>query len=357
MIKKQIARVVAFLLVLLCMFCFLSDVFENGPNRRTTTHVRTYYALEKDTLDVVLLGTSGIDRYWLASKAYEERGMATYALGINHLPVWVILPLVKDIVRKHEGLKLLAIDMRPFTASYTDQGIGRYEDRARMATEALPYFSLARFEAIDRTLKTISENVEGESRFDLSYYFTFIKHHSRWTEKDFNLYDEIEYKTSPYMGAFMHKFFSLHTLEEPAVTNVTDERSPIDLVCMEYLYELFDYLKAQNIEVLFLNTPHAQSKLETKRLNYLCDVFDEHGFKYINYEFDGKVYDLKNDLYNVDHFNYYGSEKFTDIFADYLQSNYELPDRRGDERYYQWEGTYDNVKKIVAEWEAKRAKK
>ncbi len=354
MTKKQITRAVAFFLVLMCMFCFLSDVFENKSNRRNTTSVRTYYSLERDTLDVALLGTSGIDRYWLASKAYEEQGLATFALSTNHFPSWIMMPMIKDIVRKHKSLKLLVVDMRPFTTTYTGSGIDKYENRARICTEALPFFSLARFEAINRALKTINENVEGASRFDISYFFTFIKHHSRWTEKDFDLYDEVEYKISDYMGAYMHKYFSLKTMDEPIATSVSDARSPLDLVCLENLYELFNYFEKQTFEVLFLNTPHSQSRLETRRINYLCDILDENGYKYLNCNLDGTVYDLKNDFYNAEHMNYYGAEKFTNEFANYLVKHYGFSDHRGDGRYYQWEGTYDNIRKTVAGWEEKR---
>lgn len=353
MTKKQIARAVAFFLVLMCMFSFLSDVFENSSNRRNTTPVRTYYSLERDTLDVAVLGTSGIDRYWLAAKAYEEQGIASYALSLNHFPAWFMLPMVKEIVRKHSSLKLLVIDMRPFTASYTGEGVEKYENRARIGTEALPFFSLARLEAIDRTLRTISENVEGESRFDLSYFFSFIKHHTRWSEKGFNVYEETEYKISEYMGAYMHKYFSLKTMDEPITTEESDARSPLDKVCLENLYELFDYLKNQSFQILFLNTPHSQSRLETRRINFLCDILDKEGYRYLNCPLDESIYDLKNDFYNAEHANYYGAEKFTNEFTYYLTQNYEFADRRADSRYYQWEGTYANIKKQVAEWEAR----
>lgn len=352
MTKKQLLRAAAFFLVMLCMFCFLSDVFENEPNRRNTTPVRTYYNLEQDTLDFALIGTSGIDRYWLASKAYEEKGMASYSFAINHFPSWAMLPMAKDIARKHDNLQLLIIDMRPFTANYVNAGLNRYENRARITVEALPFFSLARLQVIDRTLEIISENVEGESRFNLSYFFNFIKHHSRWSEKDFDLYAETEYVTSDYMGAFINKSNTLRTLSEPATTYVTEERLALDSVCLENLYELLDWAKDQDFEVIFLNTPHSQTKTETTRQNTIRDILDEEGFKYIHYDLDGDIYDLQNDFYNPEHTNYYGAEKFTDVFMEYLTENYDFPDRRGDEHWSQWEGTYANIRKTITGWEA-----
>lgn len=357
MIKKQAFRAVGFLLVMLTMFCFLSDVFENGSNRTNTYKARTYFELEKDTLDVAFLGTSGIDRYWLAPKAYEERGIASYAFGINGYPAWLMLPMIKEFVKSHDTLKLLVLDMRAFTASYSGAGVSRYDTRARTTIDALPFFSAARLGCINKTLEVISENVEGESRFDLSYFFTFINYHSRWSEDDFDVYAETEYKTSPYMGAFIHKSLSIRPTSEPVTTTVTDERMELDPICLDTLYEILDYLEKQDFEVLFLNTPHDQHARDTKRLNTLCDILTEKGYNYLYCDLDGKMYDLQKDFYNSDHVNYYGSEKFTAWLMEYFEGRYEFPDRRGDERYSQWEGTYDNVKKTIAKWEAEKAAK
>ncbi len=353
MTKKQITRAVAFFLVLMCMFCFLSDVFENAPNRKNTIPIRTYYSLERDTLDVALLGTSGIDRYWLAAKAYEERGIASYALANNAFPSWLLLTMAKELERKHDGLKLLVVDMRPFVVNHIDGSPVKFENRARSLTEALPFFSLARLEAINKLLELRSETFEGENRFDLSLFFTFIKHHSRWSEEDFDLCEEIEYETSPYMGAYIHKSASIRTVDKPLTTYISEERSELDPICLQDLYELLDYFKEQDFEVLFINTPHSQNEREAKRMNTLCDILVKEGFKYLDCALDGRIYDLQKDFYNTGHVNYYGAEKFTAWFINYLDKNYEIPDRRGDKKYSQWEGTYGNIRKTIENWEKK----
>ena len=357
MTKKQLFRAVAFLLIVVSMFVLLSDVFENGPNRTNTFKVRTYYSLEKDTLDMALIGTSGVDRYWLAPKAFEERGIASFALANNANPSWFLLPLIKDITRRHDDLKLLVVDMRPFVVNYVGEPQSRFEIRARSLTEALPFFSLARFEAINRALKITSENIESFSRFDISYLFNFIKYHTRWSEDDFNFDHETEVKTSPYMAAFIHKSLSIKQLDKPVTTVVSDERMDLDPICEKDLYELLDYFDKQDYEVLFLNTPHGQNDVETKRTNKLCDILEEKGYDYLNCKLDSELYDLKKDFYNSGHVNYYGSEKFTEWFIDYLEEHYDLPDHRGDDRYYQWAGTYDKVKKTIAAWEKEAEEK
>lgn len=351
MTKKHVVRVVAFVLVLFTMFCFLSDVFENQPNRTNTFKVRTYYTLERDTIDVALLGTSGIDRYWLSSKAYDEHGIASYAFANNAFPSWLLLTMTKELERKHDTMKLLVVDIRPFTVNHIEGSPVKFENRARSLTEALPFFSIARIQAIDKALKLRSEYFEDAERFDLSFFFTFIKHHSRWSEEDFDIYEEIEYETSPYLGAYIHKSSALRPLDKPLTTYKSEERAALDPICLEDLYELLEYFDKQDYEVLFINTPHGQNKRETQRTNTVCDILEEKGYKYLNCEPDSKIYDLQKDFYNTGHVNYYGAEKFTEWFIGYLNENYDFPDRRGDERYSAWEGTYDKIKKTIAKWE------
>lgn len=351
MTKKHIVRAVGFLLAVLTMFCFLSDIFENSSNRKNTVPIRTYYSLKPDTLDLALLGTSGIDRYWLASKAFEEHGIASYAVANNAFPSWLLLTMAKELERKHDDLKLLVVDIRPFTVNHIDGNPVKFENRARSLTEALPFFSIARFEAINKALRLRSETFEDKNRFDLSFFFTFIKHHSRWSEEGFDPYAETEYVLSPYMGAYIHKSSAIRPLAEPLKTFISDERMPLDPICLEDLYELLDYFDKQDFEVLFINTPHGQNERETERTNTVCDILAERGYKYLNLEPDSKIYDLQKDFYNTGHVNYYGAEKFTAYLTAYLLESYDLPDRRGDARYSRWEGTYAAIKKSIAKWE------
>lgn len=58
--------------------------------------------------------------------------------------------------------------------------------------------------------------------------------------------------------------------------------------------------------------------------------------------------DWQHDFYNSKHVNYVGAEKYTDYLVKYINENYELPDRRGDERYKSWEKAYDKYLDFVS---------
>ena len=259
MTKKQLVRAVAFMLVLASMFVLLSNLFENGSNRTNSIRVNSYFNLEKDTLDVAFIGTSGFDRYWLTPKAFEEYGIASYVLASNGNPTWYLKSEVKDIERRHENLRLMVIDMRPYGVNYVNQKLERYDSRARSFIDTLPFFSRLRFETINTTLKLIGENVEGASRWDLSYFFPFIKCHTRWSEDNFDIKKELEEPLSQYMGAFIHKSLAIRKMKQPVTTYISDKRMALDPICERDLHDLLDYLETRDYEVLFLNTPHDQT--------------------------------------------------------------------------------------------------
>ncbi len=354
MTKKQLLRSIAFLLVAACLLYVMCDLFEY-QNTYISESFKTFSNLEEDTLDGVIIGTSGIDRYWNSAKGYDEYGLTVYPFASDGMPSWVMISLLKE-AEKNQDLKLAVIDMRPFLLTYKGQ-TARYDAYSRKVIDALPFFSLSRFDAINRTQKVIYQEVEGSSRFDLSFFLTFIKYHSKWEEDDFS-FDELQDRETENLGFLMHQKASLAKMKEEKKILKTDERMDLYPLCEQVLYELLDYVEDKDYEVLFLNTPHYLDKTEAARLNTLCDILDKEGYAYANYEFDPEVYSFKQDFYNDGHTNFYGAEKFTSIFGEYLKENYDFPDRREDENCdEEWDGVYDKMKQTIAQWEEIAAKK
>lgn len=355
MTKNQIIRTVAFLLVVFTLLLVLSDLFEY-ENSYISERIETYQNLPDDTVDAVMVGTSGIDRYWITPKAYEEYGITAYPLSTDGMPPWLIKVMLKEAV-KNQSPQLVMIDMRPFLTTYKE-GSQKFDAVSRRVIDGLDFFSLTRLEAIDTTLKLRMKNGDEETeRYDLSYYFTFIKYHSKWESESFT-FDEIKDPESMSLGFLMHSGASVKRLGENAKTVRTQEKAELDPISVEVLYDLLDYLKEQDYQVLFLDTPHCHSATEAKRMNTLCDILESEGFSYLVCDVEDQQYDVANDFYNDGHVNYYGAEKFTAWFGEYLSQSYDFPDRRLDEKCDEdWIGVYDYIKDGIKVFEEAKAKK
>lgn len=340
--KSNFIRSVVFLLLVGVLLYGLCDLFEYKSDY-IAERFNTYDKLEEDTVDVVLIGTSAIDRYWIASKAFDESGITAYPYSSDGTAVYVYMSMLKQAT-KNQSPKLVVFDMRPFTVSYDT---GKVNDvYARKVIDALDFFSLSRFDAINRTLKVMNKYDEDGSLFDASYFFSFIKYHSMWESS--MSFDELGNPESDYMGFFVHSSFSTKKVEHVANDVVTDKRTDLDELCLDQLNELLDYAKDEDFEVLFIDNAHAHTALQAERINTLCDILDERGISYYIDEYNEDNYDIENDFYNDGHVNYYGAERFTERFQEYLTENYDLPDHRQDERCAQWVGIYDSIKDEIA---------
>ena len=341
MTKKQILRPVLFVGILMIVFWILCEIFEYQDLQRTSRY-RNYRNLTENTVDAVMVGTSGMDRYWIGPKGFEEYGFTLYPLSSDQQPSWLIKHVLEE-AKRTQDFQLAVIDMRPFTAGYPE-GTDKYETSSRRILDELTYFSLNRLDAVRTTLKVLNMQQPEKDHDALSYYLSFTKYHTRWEETSFRLNPDDE-KFDAYLGFFIRDTVSTAGMDYFEETIKTDVRGALNPASEIALYDLLEYLKKQDFEVLFLDTPHYLTQEESERMNTIRDVLDEYGFTYKTYDVEDGTFNLYSEFYNDGHVNYYGAEKFTELFAQYLKENYELPDRREDSTCVEeWSGAYDAIK-------------
>ena len=51
--------------------------------------------------------------------------------------------------------------------------------------------------------------------------------------------------------------------------------------------------------------------------------------------------DTETDFYNGSHTNIFGAKRYTKWLGQYLKDNYNLPDRRSDNKYADWNAAYE----------------
>ncbi|MCQ2495294.1 MAG: hypothetical protein MJ131_01735 [Lachnospiraceae bacterium] len=356
--KKQVLRIVVFLLLMFLVLVPLCDLFEY-QNSNMSRRYEKYKVLEDDTIDAVFIGTSGVDRYFINSKAYEEYGMTVYPLSTEGEPPWLVLNMVKEAYA-HQNPKLVMIDARPFIASNFAKNTNLTDVRARRVIDMLDFFSFNRLDAIKRTLDVMSTLDESIHWYTPSYYFSFIRYHNKWSDDDFS-FDDMTTERAGYMGFYVAKSKSIKQTKIKA-SEYTDETAPLNEISEKYLRELCAYFRDNKINALFVDTPTYTGLEESKRRNTFTQIVEEEGFKFVNYntpELDAELgLDRTSDFYNSAHVNYYGAEKFTAHFAAYLHENYDLPDHRNDEKCAKdWNGIYAKVKRNIAKFEKEAKKK
>jgi len=352
--RKQIMRSIAFMLIVCVMLLLLCEIFELPDTTNESKRLYTFRNLPKDTVDVALIGCSGTDRYWLAPQAFEEYGISSYPFSMDAMPAWLYTNAIEEVLTYQEP-ELFILDTRAFTQYPTT---GKAEAAGRRLMDNLNFYSRNRFKTAVKTCSILHELDNSNPKWDLSYFLPFIKYHSAWADKDFSLADRISRSTHEYGG---YQLFESSASAMPLTTKVYPENHLVNLhpISERSLYEVLDLIEQRQLNVLFISTPQSRDPDEAGRANKVLQLLKEAGQPYIAYYFDGqrsvsteheKLIDLNpaTDFYNAGHVNFYGAQKFTQHFSEYLLDNYDLADHRGEEKFDElWDGVYDRLKQAI----------
>ena len=347
MTKKQILGSVSFMLVLFMMIVALCDLFALDNNATHNQRFSTYASLNEDTVDAVMIGTSGMDRYWVSAKAYEDYGMTVYPLSYDSCPSWLVLDIMKEAL-KNQSPELFIIDVRPFVQS--NDSYGEIETRARRVIDSMPFFSTNRIVSAFKTMNIIRTVDKTAPRIDFSYLFSVIKYHGKWSEDDYRFGNNWGEVTNKQMGFYM---WEGHIIKKTPIIprgHDDDYMEPLDEICANALSELIEYTKENDIKIMFLDTPQNRIKIDEGRANTIYTILEDENIPYVHYYTEETAsgftidLDINNDFYNQGHTNYYGAVKFTDAFAKHLNDTYDFPDRRTDEKAKEdWDGCYEGI--------------
>lgn len=345
----------AFLVVLCSLLVLLCDVFELENTANYAKRLSTYRDLEKNTIDAVIIGTSGTDRYWIGPKAYEKYGMTVYPYSSDAMPGW-LYPDVVDEIYTHQNPQLIIADIRPFTQNNTKASL--MEVRGRRVLDAMTFLSINRMKTGITVMEQVQPKRKTEPNLDwkVSFFLTFFKYHTKWENEDFSFADNLGEKKHEYMGFFINPGLTVRQSEQTPVSYRSKLYKDLDPTAEAALIDFMDYVEENDINVLFMDTPKLKDEEEMGRTNTIKKMIKARGMDYIDFyktsnRKKGFVMNLnhKKDFYNSGHVNYYGAEKFTDYFAAYLQENYSFADHRGDEKVKKdWDGIYDKIKSAVA---------
>ena len=354
MTKKQLLRCIAFLMVFCVMILALCELFDQENHNAHEKRYRTYWDLEKNTVDALYIGTSGVDRYWIGAKAYEEYGMTVYPVTFPSCPVWLIPDILEDAMR-YQDPQLIVMDIRPFTQNCTSADTVTV--RGSRVIDSMEFFSPVRFRAASRTVALLHKVDETRSKWDISFHLPFVMQHSKW-EQDYLLQVNVGEHKDPYLGFYTSKWMVVNSEEQEPQKYDRDVVTSLDPVAEEHLYKTLAYAREHGLEIVFVDSPKTYKEFEMSRTNAVRQILEEEGVPFLIFssEADNGGYDigldLKKDFFDKNHVNYYGAEKYTDALAAFLNDCFDLPDRRNDAAARKdWDGVYDSLLEDVREFE------
>ena len=337
-------RVVMFLIIAALLFVYLNHVFTIGNSDSNKQIFNAFYAEEENTMDVVYIGTSATNRYFIPPKAYNDEGIAGFNLATMGLPM-MFVPYLMDEVEKTQEPELYIIELRNILKSkneVTDAHIRRVTDSMKPSKN--------KYAALDEALE-YTEGATGElSNIDegtLDYLVPIVKYHSRLASGDMGPEDLLPWKVKNQTKGYV---LSIKTVtekpqKEPVYSDGTAALAPEMEEALEDALDRCDEAVESGKEVLFVFSPYSMKKGDQEKFNTAIDIVTERGYTVLDFNqkemTDELGLDWEKDLYNSKHVNYIGAEKYTEYLTEYLKANYDLPDRRGDAKYDSWAESYE----------------
>ncbi len=296
-----------------------------------TSSWHEYESLEKDTVDVLFMGTSQVYSAVDPMLLYQETGITGYVISEGGMCFDLDYAALQAAV-KTQSPKLLFLD-----ASAIRSASSKTEGKVRPMLDQLP-ISLSKVQyLLDCDVEEITL---------LNGLFPFFRYHSRWDELD---QTDLSYALGNFPDTFVRgHYISYKTVEaswkfyggDPAVSFEIPERP------RTYLEKIADFCEENGIELIFYKLPTVAWRKAYSDASK--ELADELGISYweMFYENDAIGVDDKTDFRDSEkHINQYGAEKITHYIGSYLQENYELEDQRGSNQ--RWDEDLVKYKKLL----------
>lgn len=316
---KKAFAIIAFLVLLGCTYMAVDRVLSIKTEDAIGT-MEKYQVLPKDTVDVLLVGSSHVGMNVDNRLIWDEYGIASYNLWGGMQPLWNSYYYVKEGL-KHQQPKLVVVEvfLAGTEADYSSK------DVAIKNIHALP-FGLDKLQAALASYPTWQE--AAEAVWGLPYY------HNRYgelTEQDLtpDLYTrDLGVST---INLTMDRVTQVNMLDYSAITaeeNLSKKNE-------EYLYKIIDLCKSMKVELLFLISPYEAKENEAMRLNRLTSIANKNGVPVLNYLkcWQDIGLDTSVDFYDIGHLRKSGIAKLSTAIGEYLHTHYDLPDRREDTKH------------------------
>ncbi|MBQ2960976.1 MAG: hypothetical protein IJE09_07125 [Oscillospiraceae bacterium] len=286
---------------------------------------------QEENYDVMFIGASPAMNGIYPMEMWKDYGIVSYnmAEAAHPLPAshWVMRLALEEKQPELVVIDCFRLNLEPKTTanfSLMHTSLDSFP-MSRTKVEAI-------FDLLDDPYKYEAE--EGESRGAINMLWNFSVFHSRWdslTENDFRP------QKSYGRGAITNTGIFYDEMEKIS----PEDKLAVEATGLEYLRRMIEHCQSRGIEVLLISMPFAANEEEQRLANFAGDIAEEYGLNYVNF--------LQMDLinYHTDmadnncHMNPSGARKLTNWLGEYIQQNYDIPDRREDSRFAFWHEDYE----------------
>lgn len=303
----------------------------------TTNTFCGFYNMEKESIDVIIMGSSMAASSIIPQLLYDEYGILSYNLGCEQQNLltsyyWLLEAL------KYQKPKVLLLETFMLYGHTLTEPLYSDEPATRKAFDYMRW-SANKVNAVNDICSHDSNQSE------LSYYIPTIRYHDRWKslgEKDFKLKQGLEHSELKGYAPLYHICEGQYEpFDKDSIQNT--EQAEILPLMKEYAEKIFDLCKDSGIEVILYRTPGTGS---IERYRAISDFCRSYSFEYYDFGEASLYNNISYNFYfdNSDaHPNVRGAQKMTKYMGKILQKKHGVSDKEN----WQWEITDEYYKQKV----------
>lgn len=351
--KKHIRRtmIIISMLLIICVALGLCQNYLFVLDDHNVWRIKGFYLEDKDSLDVVCMGSSDVFTGYIPGKAYENYGYTSFDFASNSASVVLWKSQLKEIL-KHQNPQLIVIEINGALYESSDK---LFEDSfIRLYTDNIP-FSINKVETVNEC---------DLQEMPISYYLSFIKYRSDFLSIDAikkSIKESLYYKKQGFAAL---RGFMTHTHISDEINVIEGdfkERLPLNKEAEEYLIGFLEYCKEKNLNnIVFTRFPHRITNQDevyrVYRSNRASDIISSYGYDFINLEtsYNEIGLDVNRDFYNDDHLNIFGAQKLTKFLSEIIIKQYGVvPVEQTEKQRNEWQYSVEYTNKFICEAERK----
>lgn len=327
--KKKLKYVIVIFFTCLTMISFhCLDKLLCIKSAHGIRQARDMYIQPRNSIDIVFMGSSHIHCDVNTAILWEDYGIAAYDYSAAEQPLWITYYYLKEIC-KYQTPKLVVLDLYS-PARFKDD----YQYKWLRDNLLGVKFSWNK-------LQMLYASCEPEHYFE--YFPNFVVYHHRYpTMEDVEYFFQSKDDRASFKGYTPYYIKSPQT--EPEL--VQDRSGGITIKSEEYLQKIIEYTQENHIELFLIVSPYITTSEDELVYNRVKEIAASYGLEFnsTNYSYDEMGLDFDTDFNDESHLNYSGSCKYTHYLGQEIMNKYDIPDRRGLEKWESWDRHVEDIR-------------
>lgn len=334
----------AILLVTLSICTFILNPAGSFNEWNATNTIVDFYKQDKETIDVMYLGASGVYTGVSPFEIYQEDGITGYSLSTPGQKIWSSYYLIKEALKTQKPKMIFLESGEIFNSAKNEQELNK-----RNVIDTMKFGK--------NKLEMINDEIYGFSNWQkLGCVFPILRYHGRWDKIDQNDARKLVCRgENTYKGYLLESRIKKLAGRNKKIKSEKEElnenfdeikTSDVSEDAKKYIQKILEICNQNEIKLVLLKIPEP-TYWSVEKSASVYKYAEEINVQYIDLNYDENInIDWDKDTQDEgNHLNIYGAEKVGKYIATYLKNNYNLDDHRNDEKYQKWNDELENYKK------------